>query len=227
VVLVAPSGASLVDPSASASWELVPRDREGGVAPLPRVAAAAARCRACPLGLSATQTVFGEGPARATFMMVGEQPGDSEDKAGHPFVGPAGGMLDRGLAEAGIDRNDVYVTNAVKHFSFVVSGKRRLHQKPKAREVQACKGWLAAEIQQVRPRLIICLGATAAQAIIGPKFLLTRGRGEILRPVAGAPPVMATYHPSALLRAPDPEKRHELYEAFLSDLRKAREVSAR
>jgi DNA polymerase len=188
------------------------------VAALTEVEAAARRCTACPLWKPATQTVFGEGPARASFMLVGEQPGDREDLAGRPFVGPAGGLLDRALEEAGIARDDVYVTNAVKHFKFVVQGKKRLHQKPKAREVQACKGWLAAELEAVRPRLVVCLGATAAQALLGPRFRLTQHRGEILR---GDPALMATYHPSAVLRAPDAAKRKQLYEEFVADLRAA------
>jgi uracil-DNA glycosylase family protein len=203
----------------------VPRDRAGRVASLPVLAAAARGCHACPLWKPATQTVFGEGPSPAPFMLVGEQPGDSEDRAGRPFVGPAGALLDRALAEAGITRDEVYLTNAVKHFSFTMRGQKRLHQKPKAREVKACKGWLAAELEVVRPRLIVCLGATAAQAILGPRFLLTKARGEILHPTAGAPPVLATYHPSAVLRAPDSERRHELHTALVADLRTARSIS--
>jgi DNA polymerase len=191
------------------------------VAPLEELAAAARGCTACPLWKPATQTVFGEGPAGAPFMLVGEQPGDSEDRAGRPFVGPAGGLLDKALAEAKIERGQVYVTNVVKHFSFVVRGKKRIHQKPKGREVLACKGWFAAEIEAVGPRLIVCLGATAAQAVLGPKFRLTKARGEVLRPLGEAPAIMATYHPSALLRAPDPDTRRQMYADFVKDLKGA------
>ena len=212
---------SLLDASGSASRPLVPRDPGGHLAPLPEIALAARRCTACPLWQPATQTVFGEGPAGAPFMLVGEQPGDSEDRAGKPFVGPAGGLLDRALGEAGIDRQRVYVTNAVKHFNFVVSGKKRIHQKPKGRDVLACRGWLTAEVEAVAPRLIICLGATAAQALLGPKFRLTKARGQLQRPQPDAPPLMATYHPSALLRAPDPASRHRMFAELVTDLRGA------
>jgi uracil-DNA glycosylase family protein len=217
-----PVAVAAVDASGSASAPLVPRRRGGAVAPLPQVADAARRCTACPLWEPATQTVFGEGPAGAPFMLVGEQPGDREDVAGRPFVGPAGALLDRALAEAGIDRSEVYVTNAVKHFSFVQRGKKRIHQKPKAREVAACKGWLAAEIESVAPRLVVCLGATAAQALLGSAFRLTQARGKVQRPAAGAGPAfLATYHPSALLRAPDEQARHTMYGELVSDLRAA------
>jgi uracil-DNA glycosylase family protein len=218
---VAPPGFVVVDASASASSGLVPRGHGGRAAPLSELAAAARRCTACPLWKPATQTVFGEGPAGAPFMLVGEQPGDSEDRAGRPFVGPAGGMLDRALAEAGVDRDQVYVTNAVKHFKFVVQGKKRLHQKPKGREVLACKGWLAAEIEVVRPRVLICLGATASQAVLGPAFRLTQARGQVVSPPDQVPAVLATYHPSALLRAPDAQRRHQMYAELVTDLRSA------
>jgi uracil-DNA glycosylase len=204
----------------SASNAFVPRGPDGRPAPLPALALAAGQCRACPLWRPATQTVFGEGPTGAALMLVGEQPGDAEDRAGRPFVGPAGGLLDRALAEAGIARPEVYVTNAVKHFSFVPQGKKRIHQKPKGREVKACQGWLAAEIDVVRPRLIVCLGATAAQALLGAKFRLTQSRGQIAGE-AGGRPVMATYHPSALLRAPDAEARRQMYQGLVADLRLA------
>jgi uracil-DNA glycosylase family protein len=204
--------------SDSPSARLVPRAKDGHVAPLPKLAVAARRCTACPLWEPATQTVFGEGPAGAALMLVGEQPGDAEDREGHPFVGPAGGLLDRALAEAGVGRGDVYVTNAVKHFSFIVRGKKRIHQKPKGREVKACKGWLAAEVEAVQPRLIVCLGATAAQALLGAQFRLTQARGRVL---PGEPPVLATYHPSALLRAPDPEARHAMFGELVADLKAA------
>jgi uracil-DNA glycosylase family protein len=221
---VAAPVSSVVDASASASLALVPRGKDGRVAGLKALATAARGCTACPLWQPATQTVFGEGPAGAPFMLVGEQPGDSEDREGRPFVGPAGGLLDKALVEAGIDRQAVYVTNAVKHFSFVVRGKKRIHQKPKGREVLACKGWFAAEIEAVRPQLIVCMGATAAQAVLGPTFRLTKARGEIR---GSAPGIMATYHPSALLRAPDPESRRQMYADFVADLRAAARHVAR
>jgi len=191
------------------------------VASLEALATAARRCKACPLWEPATQTVFGEGPAGAPFMLVGEQPGDREDLAGRPFVGPAGGLLDRALAEAGIDRSAVYVTNAVKHFSFEVRGNKRIHHKPRGREVKACKGWLAAEIEVVAPRLVVCLGATAAQALFGPAFRLTRARGKVQPAADGGPALLATYHPSALLRAPDEKSRRAMYGDLVADLRAA------
>jgi uracil-DNA glycosylase family protein len=220
--------AAAVDAEGSPSAPLVPRGPGGRVASWDAVAAAARRCQACPLWEPATQTVFGEGPAGAPFMLVGEQPGDREDLAGRPFVGPAGGLLDRALAEAGIDREQVYVTNAVKHFSFVERGNKRIHQKPKGREVKACKGWLAAEIELVAPRLVVCLGATAAQALLGPAFRLTQSRGQVQPGVDGGPSYLATYHPSALLRAPDEATRHALYADLVADLRAAaRHVAVR
>ncbi|MDP4501412.1 UdgX family uracil-DNA binding protein [Nonomuraea sp. NBC_00507] len=177
---------------------------------------AAACCEGCGLYRNATQTVFGEGPSQARFMLVGEQPGDQEDRQGHPFVGPAGRILDKGLAEAGIPRDDVYVTNAVKHFSFVPRGKRRIHQKPTAAEVTACHPWLDAELAVVDPSVIVVLGATAAQALLGRTFRVTQHRGEPV-PLGNALAV-ATIHPSAVLRAPD---RDAAYAGFLSDLQAA------
>jgi uracil-DNA glycosylase len=214
-------GARALDPGDSASAPLVPHGARGRVAPLEELAIAARRCQACPLWAPANKTVFGEGPAGAQFMLVGEQPGDREDLAGRPFVGPAGGLLDRALAEAGIDRSGVYVTNAVKHFSFVVRGTKRIHQKPKGREVKACQGWLAAEIEAVAPRLVVCLGATAAQALFGPAFRLTKARGKVQSPSGGGPALLATYHPSALLRAPDEKSRRAMYGDLVTDLRAA------
>jgi DNA polymerase len=169
----------------------------------------------------ATQTVFGEGARQAELMLVGEQPGDAEDLAGHPFVGPAGKLLDRALAEAGIDRAAVYVTNVVKHFKWEPRGKRRIHKRPNAGEAAACRPWLETEIALVKPRVIICLGATAAQAIIGRHVRVTAARGELI-PSSLAPAVMATVHPSALLRAPDAETRRREYGRFIDDLRAAR-----
>ena len=179
----------------------------------------AAGCKACDLYLKGTQTVFGEGPARATIMLVGEQPGDAEDVAGHPFVGPAGRLLDRALEEAGIDRLNVYVTNVVKHFKWEPRGKRRIHAKPNAAEVAACRPWLETEIALVKPRVLVCLGATAAQALLGRGFKVSRQRGEIV-PSALAPLVKATVHPSSILRAPDDATRREEMRRFVIDLKK-------
>ena len=177
----------------------------------------AAGCQACELYKRATQTVFGEGRKTARAMMVGEQPGDFEDRVGRPFVGPAGKMLDRALEELGIDRQLVYVTNVVKHFKWTERGKRRLHEKPNAREIAACRPWLDAELAVVKPRVLVCLGATAAQALLGKKFKVTEQRGELLESQL-APYVMATVHPSSLLRAPDDETRRREIRRFIEDL---------
>jgi uracil-DNA glycosylase family protein len=187
----------------------------------PTVAAlreAAAACTGCHLYRNATQTVFGEGPEGARVMLVGEQPGDVEDLAGHPFVGPAGKLLDRCLVEAGIDRKQTYVTNIVKHFKWVPRGPRRIHSKPGAVEIEACFPWLEAEINVVKPRIVVALGATAAQALFGKAFRVTRDRGRLV-PFALAPCALATVHPSALLRAPDEETRRREVERFIEDLR--------
>jgi DNA polymerase len=181
--------------------------------------AAARDCRACPLWERGTQTVFGAGPAHAEVVLVGEQPGHEEDLSGAPFVGPAGRLLDRALAAAGLDRRRIYVTNAVKHFKWEPRGKRRIHQKPSAGEVRACSPWLAAELAVTRPRAIVCLGATAAQALLGRTFRVTARRGEPV-PSPLAPIVMATVHPSSILRAPDEQARHDALEAFVADLKK-------
>ena len=188
----------------------------------PTVAAlreAAARCTACHLYRNATQTVFGEGPEGARVMLIGEQPGDAEDLAGHPFVGPAGRLLDRCLADAGIDRKQTYVTNVVKHFKWVPRGPRRIHSKPGSVEIEACFPWLEGEIGAVKPRIVVALGATAAQALFGKRFRVTRDRGRPV-PFALAPCALATVHPSALLRAPDEETRHREIERFIEDLRR-------
>src|SRR5258708_28977374 len=185
---------------------------------LVKVAAAAEECTACPLYKKATQTVFGEGPKHAAMFMIGEQPGDYEDVAGKPFVGPAGKILDRALEEAGINRDQVYLTNAVKHFKWEPRGKRRIHQKPNSREIAACRPWLEAELRLVQPHLVVCLGATAAQTIFGPAFRVTRERGKVL-PSPLAPKVVATVHPSSLLRQPDEKSREREYRLFVSDLR--------
>ena len=177
-------------------------------------------CRACELWARATQTVFGEGPARARLLIVGEQPGNSEDIEGAPFVGPAGRLLDRALVEAGIDRNDVYVTNVVKHFKWrrAPSGKRRIHDKPDRAEVEACFPWLEAEVARIGPALIVCLGATAAQAVLGKAFRVTRQHGEVLPSDLG--PALGTIHPSAVLRAPG-DTRDEMMAQMIADLRVA------
>jgi DNA polymerase len=183
-----------------------------------KVRAAAKDCQACDLWLRGTQTVFGEGAKKADLMLVGEQPGNDEDLSGHPFVGPAGKLLDRALVDAGIDRAAVYVTNVVKHFKWEPRGKRRIHKKPGAREIAACRPWLDTEIALVRPRAIVCLGATAAQALLGKTFKVTEHRGELVdSPLA--PIVLATVHPSSLLRAPDEETRHRETARFIDDLR--------
>ena len=182
------------------------------------VRAAAAGCQACDLWKLGTQTVFGEGAETAKLMLVGEQPGDKEDVAGRPFVGPAGRILDEALEEAGIDRSDVYVTNAVKHFKWEARGKRRLHKRPDAREVAACRPWLDREIELVRPQLVVCMGATAAQALLGRTFKVTKQRGELF-PQEGGHVVTATVHPSSILRAPDVETREREMAAFTDDLR--------
>ncbi len=191
--------------------------------------AAAAGCRACELWKPATQTVFGEGPVDARVVLVGEQPGDVEDRRGLPFVGPAGKLLDRALAEAGIDRDISYVTNAVKHFGFRLSGKRRIHQTPGAEHIAACRPWLDAELALISPEVVVCLGATAAKALLGPSFRITRQRGQLMPydpPTAEEDAavksawIMATTHPSAVLRVPD-ESRAEAYDALVADLRVA------
>ncbi|MEC3954196.1 UdgX family uracil-DNA binding protein [Nocardia sp. CDC153] len=181
--------------------------------------AAARDCHGCELYRHATQTVFGEGPADARVVLVGEQPGDQEDRQGHPFVGPAGRLLDRALAEAGIDRDAVYVTNAVKHFKFVERGKRRIHAQPGRTEIVACAPWFEAEMRIVRPRLVVCLGSIAAKAVLGQSFRVTAQRGRLISTEDYE--VIATVHPSAVLRAPD---RTEAYAAFLADLKAARSI---
>ena len=194
--------------------ELIP-DRPS----LANVRDAAKACQACDLWKRGTQTVFGEGARQAELMLVGEQPGDAEDLAGRPFVGPAGKLLDRALEAAGIDRATVYVTNVVKHFKWEPRGKRRIHKKPNATEISACRPWLDIEIQLVKPRAIVCLGATAAQALLGRQFKVTAHRGEFIESPL-APLVLATVHPSSLLRAPDEETRRLETKRFIDDLRK-------
>jgi uracil-DNA glycosylase family protein len=196
----------------------VVRKQQSADARLDALRVEAKGCRACPLWKNATQTVFGEGYGRARILLVGEQPGDQEDREGHPFVGPAGRILDQGLAEAGIDRRKLYVTNAVKHFKWEPRGKRRLHKTPAQREIDACHQWLAKELEAVKPALIVALGATAAKALLGPGFRITRQRGQVQRR-EGLPDVLATYHPSFLLRVKDRPEGEEIHRQFVDDLR--------
>jgi uracil-DNA glycosylase len=189
-------------------------------ADLDALASMATACTGCELYKHATQTVFGRGPATAQLVLVGEQPGDQEDLQGAPFVGPAGEVLDRALAEIGLDRRGVYITNIVKHFKWEPRGKRRIHQTPRANEIQACRPWLEAELAFVKPRVIVCLGSTAAQALIGPQFRITRSRGQFYRS-HWAPWVMGTYHPSAVLRAEDPAGADAVYRWLVEDLNQA------
>jgi uracil-DNA glycosylase len=201
-----------VEPARSAA-EFVPADRT-----LPAMTEAVQGCRGCDLYANATQAVFGEGRAGADVMMIGEQPGDREDIEGAPFVGPAGKLLDTALERAGIDRDEVYVTNAVKHFKWEPRGKRRIHKKPNAEEIRACNPWLQAELEVVKPRVVVCLGATAAQAVIGRGFRVTQHRGEFVdTPLESL--VTATVHPSSILRAEDDATRNAEMEAFVRDLR--------
>jgi uracil-DNA glycosylase family protein len=183
----------------------------------------AADCRACPLWKDATQTVFGEGPQAAQVMLVGEQPGDKEDLAGKPFVGPAGQMLDRALEEAGIDRNRVYVTNAVKHFKFVRRGKFRLHQKPATPEIKACRRWYERELASIKPALVVAMGATAAQSVFGKITPINKNRGRLID-LADGIRALVTVHPSYLLRLPDPDAKTREYQRFVSDLKIAAEL---
>jgi DNA polymerase len=184
---------------------------------------AAEDCQACDLWKHATQTVFGKGPRRAEVFFIGEQPGNEEDLAGEPFVGPAGRLLEEALAAAGIDRAQTYVTNVVKHFKWEPRGKRRIHKRPNAGEIAACRPWLEAEIGLVKPKVIVCLGATAAQTLLGPKFRVSKQRGQFIESTL-APYMMATVHPSSILRAPDDETRHMEKRQFIDDLKKVARV---
>ena len=184
---------------------------------------AAAGCKGCDLWERGTQTVFGEGARRAEVVFVGEQPGNEEDLSGHPFVGPAGRLLDEALTEAGIDRSETYVTNVVKHFKWEPRGKRRIHKKPNAREINSCRPWLEAEIALVKPKVIVCLGATAAQALLGAQFKVTKQRGQFIKSTL-APYITATVHPSSILRAPDDETRHLEKRQFVDDLKRTAAV---
>src|SRR3954468_4168429 len=185
---------------------------------LDKLRKAAHDCRACPLWKTGTQTVFGEGSRHAQVVFVGEQPGNDEDLAGKPFVGPAGKLLDKALVEADIKRDEVYVTNTVKHFKWEPQGKRRIHKKPNAREIAACRPWLDAELDLLKPQVVVCLGATAAQALIGKDFKVSQRRGELIKSSL-APNVIATVHPSSILRAPDEESRRADYARFVADLK--------
>jgi uracil-DNA glycosylase family protein len=185
---------------------------------LPALRESAKDCEGCDLYLRATQTVFGEGPRQARVVIVGEQPGDAEDLQGRPFVGPAGGVFDQALEAAGLERKAAYVTNAVKHFSFEPRGKARIHKRPRVGEVRACAPWLRAELALLKPRVLVLMGATAAQSIWGPAFRISRDRG-VVRRGEWAHAIVATIHPSAVLRAPDSEARHELFETLVTDLR--------
>jgi DNA polymerase len=214
------------------SAKIAQDDEEWKPAPVPdtshleKIRQAALECTACHLYKQGTQTVFGEGPKLAPLMLVGEQPGDQEDLAGKPFVGPAGKLLDRALEDAGIDRAQVYVTNTVKHFKWEPRGRRRIHQKPNSREIAACRPWLEAELRIVKPKLLVCLDATAAQAIFGPSFHVTRDRGKVLSSQF-ASRVVATVHPSSLLRQLDEESRAREYKQFVADLRVALKAAGR
>lgn len=201
---------------------------------LPVLVEAVKKCRGCDLYRTATQAVFGEidtgevvaSHFRATIMMIGEQPGDQEDKQGRPFVGPAGKLLDKALQEADIDRSQVYVTNAVKHFKWEPRGKLRIHKKPNMKEIHACRPWLDAEVETVRPQLIVALGATAAQALLGSSFRITRSHGQV-QAATGLPPVIATLHPSAILRARTDEDRRAQMRALVEDLRAASRIAGK
>jgi DNA polymerase len=206
----------------SGAAPFVPEERT-----LPVLREAVQHCRGCDLYRDATQAVFGEldvetgsKAPRALIMMIGEQPGDKEDKEGRPFVGPAGKLLDQSLEEAGIDRRKIYVTNTVKHFKWEPRGKLRIHKKPNMKEIHACRPWLEAEVQTLRPKLIVCLGSVAAQSLLGSKFRITQSHGEI-HAAGDLPPVLATLHPAAILRAPTTEDRKLMAEAFIEDLRRA------
>ncbi len=197
---------------------------EGGASPfvpptksLRTLANAAQKCRGCELYKNATQAVFGAGPKGARVILVGEQPGDQEDQQGAPFVGPAGALLDKALQESGISRSQVYLTNAVKHFKWEPRGKRRIHKKPRASEIKACRPWLDAELRAMAPEIIVCMGATAAQSLLGPAFKLMQQRGTLTTTATGR--VLATIHPSAVLRAPDPDARRAAYAMLVDDLR--------
>jgi uracil-DNA glycosylase len=205
-------------PSRSASTDPVPSVRS-----IDALADAAQRCQACPLFANATQAVFGEGPLRARIVLVGEQPGHEEDLSGHPFVGPAGAVLEQALREAGIERAAVYVTNAVKHFSWEPRGKRRIHKKPRVSEIRACQPWLMAELARIKPEVTVCMGTSAVQALLGPNITIGAARGQVLDSVYG--PVVVTRHPSSVLRVRESEGRRAALAELVEDLRRAAKVT--
>ena len=220
-----PRRRSQSEPESPASAKQAITQRFGGTT-LAELREAIDRCRACPLWERATQGVPGEGKPHARVMLIGEQPGDQEDRAGRPFVGPAGKLLDAALEKAGVDRSEVFVTNVVKHFSWFPRGKRRMHKTPAQSEVAACLDWLEAEVSLVHPHVMVCLGATAAKALLGRDFRVTVQRGRVLEG-SMAPYVIATVHPSAILRIADPRERDEAFERFVADLAVIREVLRR
>lgn len=205
-------------PPAKSAFDFLPANRD-----LKSLRNASRDCQGCDLFLKATQTVFGEGKPSSSILFIGEQPGDQEDLQGKPFVGPAGHMLDRCMKEAGIDRKAAYVTNAVKHFKWELRGKRRIHKKPNLREITACHPWMDAEIEAIQPRLIVCLGATAAQSLLGSSFRVTQKRGQIVN-LPGYPPILATVHPSSILRAQSTDDRERERQLFIADLKTAAKV---
>lgn len=205
-------------PSRSAPTDPVPPQRS-----LKGLAAAAQDCKACPLFANATQAVFGEGLAKARIVLVGEQPGDAEDLAGRPFVGPAGAVLDRAVAEAGLDRQTVYLTNAVKHFSWEPRGKRRIHKKPRLSEIKACRPWLEAELRHIKPLVIVCLGATAVQSLVGPTVTIGSARNKVYETTLGR--VVVTRHPSSVLRMKEAQERQAAFEELVQGLRHAKALT--
>lgn len=189
------------------------------------LAAAAQTCRACPLYANATQAVFGEGPSSASLVLIGEQPGDAEDLSGHPFVGPAGAVLEKALEEAGIPRKSVYLTNAVKHFSWEPRGKRRIHKKPRVSEIKACHPWLGAELTRVKPKVIVCMGTSAVQSLLGPTVTIASAKGQVFETSYG--PVIVTRHPSSVLRMREKEERRAALDELVADLRRAKDYLRR
>ncbi len=214
------ASAKSVNPTSGTAADLIPPS-----ATLPILQRVSRTCKACDLWRNATQTVFGEGPSPARVMFVGEQPGDYEDRAGHPFIGPAGKLLDDVLHEVGIDRSQVYVTNVVKHFKWEAAqrGKRRIHKKPRQSEIEACRPWLDAELEVTRPEVLVCLGASAAQALLGKDFRVTRDHGTLVKSTL-APYVTATTHPASILRAPDSAAREQQRREFVNDLKKVADL---
>jgi uracil-DNA glycosylase family protein len=201
-----------------------PTDPAPPIRSLRGLAAASQECKACPLYKDATQAVFGEGPAAAPMVLIGEQPGDAEDRAGHPFVGPAGGVLDRALDDAGVDRTQVYLTNAVKHFKWEPRGKWRIHMKPRVSEIKACKPWLEAELTRIKPAVIVCLGTSAVQSLLGPKITIAKAKGQVFETAFGR--VVVTRHPSSVLRMKEKDERHAALQELVDDLKFAAKLVA-